>query len=127
MTSNRINLIVSYPIYFLIKAPILCDTGLDGQAFANASSGDRLCVAMFHDQFEAEKFVSKFGLRGASICKCDDEEQFVLTLRRCKSKFGYEYACFPTTKEDGSFHVVRIDELHKIFSKLSYRSKDNQE
>jgi hypothetical protein len=117
MPSNRTNFLVSFPIYFLIKSPILCETGLDGKAFANANLGDKVCVAMFHDELEAEKFASRFGLRGASICKCNDEQQLALTLRRCKSKFSFEFAGFPTTKEDGSFNVIRIDEFHDAFQR----------
>jgi hypothetical protein len=115
MPSNRINLLVSFPIYFLINSPTLCETGLDGKAFANANLGDKVCVAMFHDELEAEKFASRFGLRGASICECNDEQQLVLTLRRCKSKFGFQYAGFPTTNEDGSFNVIQIDDFRDAF------------
>ncbi|MFN7841628.1 MAG: hypothetical protein ACK506_18680 [Pirellula sp.] len=115
MPSNPINLLVSFPVYFLINSPIRCETGLDGKAFANANVGDKVCVAMFHDDLEAEKFAARFGLRGASICKCVDDQQLVQTLARCKSKFGFKYTGFPTTKEDGSFHIVSIDEFQHAF------------
>lgn len=115
MPPKPVNLRIFLPVYFLIRSPVQCGQGLDGQAFANANFGDKVCVAIFHDHHEAKQFAAKNGLQGASVRKCVDDQQMASTLERCKTKFGFKYAGFPTTKEDGTFNVMLIDELREAF------------
>ena len=90
------DVLIRYPVYFLILYPELSGDGFTGAAFGRTISDKATeCVSLFSSDDESMEFASKFGMDNATAIACHNTKQLAGTLENARDRCKFENAAIP--------------------------------